>query len=116
MSRTAKDELTHAVARIHGRVLSVVMATIFGLGLFSMTVWLLLKDDQNPGAHLELLSNYFFGYSVSWAGSIVGLVYGALLGALVGWFIGRVYNWMADVPHRPAEDMVEETTGPERSP
>ncbi|HYD50934.1 MAG TPA: hypothetical protein VEB21_21435 [Terriglobales bacterium] len=85
-------EIVHAVARIQAGVLALVCAILGGIGLFLMTVWLVLKGGPEVGPHLSLLGQYFYGYSVSWAGSIVGLCYGALVGAVVGWTIGTVYN------------------------
>ncbi len=97
MSTSQPNDLRRKVARIHARVLAVVLAAIFGLGLFTMTLWLVVKGGPNPGPHLQLLEQYFIGYSVSWAGSFVGLFYGALTGAVVGWLIGLVYNRIAGV-------------------
>ena len=88
----AKEEISRAVIKIQGGVLAVVCGLIGGLGLFFMTVWLLLKGGPQVGSHLQLLSNYFVGYSVTWPGSFVGLFYGALTGGVLGWSIGMVYN------------------------
>jgi hypothetical protein len=89
---SAPLELSRAVARIHAGVLALVCALLGGGGLFLMTVWLLIKGGPNVGLHLNLLGNYFYGYSVTWLGSIVGLVWGTVVGGLVGWTIGQVYN------------------------
>lgn len=86
------DELGKAVARIQTKVLALVFALIAGLGLFLMTVWLLIKDGHGVGAHLNLLGQYFIGYSVTWKGSILGFCYGAAIGGIVGWAIGAIYN------------------------
>jgi len=72
--------------------LAIVCAIIGGVGLFVMTAWLVIEDGPDVGQHLQLLSNYFFGYSVTWWGSVVGLFYGALCGGVVGWAIGTIYN------------------------
>ena len=85
-------EVSHAVARIHAGVLALVCAFLGGGGLFIMTVWLLIQGGQRVGEHLGLLRNYFYGYSVTWTGSVVGLLYGMLVGGIVGWVIGAVYN------------------------
>jgi len=86
------DELGKAVARIQTKVLALVFALIAGLGLFLMTVWLLIKGGPGVGAHLNLLGQYFIGYSVTWKGSILGFCYGAVIGGIVGWAIGTIYN------------------------
>jgi hypothetical protein len=85
-------EVSRAVARIHGGVLALVCGTLGGVGLFTMTVWLLIKGGARVGQHLGLLGQYFPGYSVTWTGSLVGLLYGTVVGGIVGWVIGAVYN------------------------
>jgi len=94
-ARDESFEVTRAVARIHAGVLALVCGVLGGGGLFAMTAWLLIKGGPNVGVHLQLLSQYFYGYSVTWTGSIVGLVYGGVTGAVVGWLIGAVYNFVA---------------------
>jgi len=87
-----ETEISQAIARIKTNALAVVCAIMGGLGLFVMTAWLLIKDGPNVGEHLQLLSNYFIGYSVTWWGSVVGLFYGALCGGVIGWTVGMIYN------------------------
>ena len=91
------EELSRVVAKIQGGVLAVVCGLMGGLGLFVMTVWLLLEGGPTVGSHLQLLSNYFIGYSVTWQGSLVGLFYGALTGGILGWTIGFIYNRMVGI-------------------
>ena len=86
------NEVSRAVARIHNGVLALTCAVIGGVGLFVMTVWLLIKNGPQTGLHLQLLRYYFIGYSVTWLGSIVGFIYGALIGSIVGWTVGKIYN------------------------
>jgi hypothetical protein len=85
-------EIRQAVARIRTNALAAVCALIGGLGLFAMTVWLLIKGGPHVGKNLQLLSNYFIGYTVTWGGSVVGLFYGALCGGAIGWAVGTIYN------------------------
>jgi hypothetical protein len=88
----AKEEISGAVAKIHAGILAFVCAIIGGLGLFIATVWLLLDGGPQVGSHLQLLSNYYIGYSVTWPGSFIGFFYGALTGGMLGWLIGFIYN------------------------
>lgn len=85
-------EVSRAVARIHAGVMAMVCAILGGGGLFIATLWLVIKGGYRVGEHLNLLSWYFYGYSVTWFGAFVGLFWGALAGAAVGWIIGEVYN------------------------
>ena len=86
------EEISQTLARIKADVLALVCGLIGGVGLFAMTVWLVIKDGSQAGQHLQLLSNYFVGYSVTWPGAFVGLLYGAMTGGVVGWAVGRIYN------------------------
>lgn len=88
----AKEEISRTVAKIQAGVLAMVCGLIGGGGLFVMTVWLLLEGGPQVGSHLQLLSHYFIGYSVTWGGSFIGFLYGALTGGVLGWFIGFIYN------------------------
>ena len=92
IQQEATEIVSRAVARIQTSVLTVVFALLSGLTLFLMTAWLLIKDGPHVGMHLQLLGNYFPGYSVTWMGSVIGFVYAAIVGGLVGWLIGSVYN------------------------
>jgi hypothetical protein len=65
-----------------------------------MTSWLLIKGGPQVGVHLQLLGQYFVGYSVTWQGSLVGLFYGALVGGVVGWSIGTLYNAIVAIRQR----------------
>jgi hypothetical protein len=95
-----RDEVSRAIARIQAGVLAVVCGLLAGVGLFLMTVWLVIKGGSNVGPHLGLLGQYFIGYSVTWAGSLVGFFYGLLAGGVVGWSIGKIYNLIVGLRYR----------------
>ena len=92
LSRVDREEISRSVAHIQTEVLAIVCALLGGIGLFLLTAWLLIKGGQNVGSHLQLLGNYFPGYAVTWAGSLLGLFYGALVGGTAGWVVGAIYN------------------------
>jgi len=95
-------EIVHtAVARLRARMMAMVFGLVGGTGLLVATVWLLVKGGPNVGQHLNLLGNYFPGYSVTWGGALLGFGYGALVGALMGWSVAWIYNRIAD-RHGPA--------------
>lgn len=87
-----------AVARLRAGILAVVFAMMTGVGLFLATAWLLIKGGPNVGQTLGLLGNYLPGYSVTWAGSVIGLLYGAAIGAVAGWALASIYNRLARQP------------------
>ncbi|HVS19577.1 MAG TPA: hypothetical protein VMT18_13315 [Planctomycetota bacterium] len=87
--------LLGAVARLRGRVMALVFGAVCASGLFLATAWLLVQGGEAVGSHLNLLSNYFPGYSVTWPGAFIGALYGAALGAVIGWSAASVYNRIA---------------------
>ncbi len=98
MSQFAQtQEISRTIARIHATILALIFAVICGVGLFIMTVWLLIKGGKYVGPHLELLGQYFIGYSVTWTGSVIGLFYGAVFGGICGWLIGMIYNLLVTI-------------------
>lgn len=67
-----------------------------GLGVFVLTIWLVIKGGEVVGPHLSLLGQYFIGYSVTWGGSFIGLAYGFGLGFCIGYSYAKIYNWVVD--------------------
>ena len=95
-----EEELIHnAVARLRANIMAVVFGMLGGTGLFVATIWLLVRGGQQVGLHLNLLSNYFPGYAVTWGGSLLGFLYGALAGAAIGWSVAWIYNRVVDLRH-----------------
>lgn len=91
-AKPSEEELVTAVLRLNGHILGIAFGLVGGLVIFVATNWLVLKGGDVVGPHLGLLSEYFFGYSVSFAGSFVGMVYGFVAGYVSGWIIARIYN------------------------
>ena len=87
-----QNRINQAAARLKAGVLALVFGLIFGVGLFAMTAILLIEQGPNTGAHLQLLGNYFWGYTVTWSGACIGFVWAFITGALVGGTVGIVYN------------------------
>jgi hypothetical protein len=98
--RKRENDIRQAIATIRTNALAAVCALIGGFGLFALTVWLLIKGGPHIGKHLQLLSNYFIGYTVSWGGSVIGLFYGALFGGAIGWAVGTIYNSVVNIRER----------------
>ena len=89
------ENLIENVLRLNTKVLGLVLGLLFGLAVFMATNWLVIKGGDPVGPHLQLLSQYFMGYNVSFGGSLVGFGYGALLGGAIGLLLGWIYNWIA---------------------
>lgn len=84
-----------AFGRIDVVALAVAMGTVCALGLFVMTVALLIKGAPpglRVGPHLSLLGIYFPGFSVSWVGAIIGAAYAWIGGAVLGFVLAVLWN------------------------
>lgn len=93
--RADQAVLMAAFGRIDVVALAVAMGTVCAIGLFLMTVTLLVKGAPpgvHVGANLGLLGIYLPGYAVSWGGSVIGAVYAWIAGALVGFVWAVLWN------------------------
>ena len=90
-----EEQIAKAVVQLNAKLLGVVFGVLLGMGLFLVTIFLVLKGGDNVGQHLVLLSQFFPGYSVTYMGSLVGLAYGFAVGMVVGSVLGAVYNKVA---------------------
>ena len=99
--RSDEEKLLQSVAMLNAKTLGFVIGVLLGLAVFIATNWLVIKGPQLNeageyvmGPHLQLLSQFFIGYSVSFVGSLVGFVYsfavGTISGALIGWIYNRI--------------------------
>jgi hypothetical protein len=71
-----------------------------GLAIFVATNWLLLMGGEVVGPHLALLGQFFIGYRVTFAGSLIGFAYGFGVGFMIGYIMARMYNWIVDLKER----------------
>lgn len=83
-----------AVLRLNGHLLGFIAGTIAALLLFAATNWLVFKGGDEIGPHLGLLNQFFYGYSVTFTGSLIGAAYAFTTGYLSGLFVGWIYNWV----------------------
>jgi hypothetical protein len=89
--RRRPDRLPHAFAPVHKRALGVAVGFMAGLAFFFVTAFhLLIQPSGAPP--IALLSQYFYGYEVSWWGALVGLFWGGVTGFVAGWFVAFVRN------------------------
>jgi tetrahydromethanopterin S-methyltransferase subunit G len=84
--------LESAVLKLDGNVWGLVFGILLGVMIFVATNFLLIKGGEVVGPHLGLLSQFLFGYSVSFVGSLIGFGYGLLYGYLTGFVTARIYN------------------------
>ena len=99
IKNSGEDKLFAGAVLFSTKVLSLVLGFSFGFFMFIATNWLLIRGGQfTPegeyvgGPLLQLLSQFFIGYKVSFFGSIIGFAYGFAVGSLSGVLMGAIYN------------------------
>ncbi len=90
-----EEKLFSSVLWLNAKVFGFTLGILFGLAIFIATNWLVIKGGKPIGPHLQLLSQYFIGYKVTFWGSFVGLAYGFAVGTISGSLIGWIYNKIA---------------------
>lgn len=92
----ALELLQGALARVFLKLDRVAfgfsLGTVAGAFLCLGTLALVLKGGRVIGPNLQLLNQYFPGYRVTLAGSMVGLLYGFASGFVVGWVFALLRN------------------------
>lgn len=88
------DELIiQAISKVDCSALGIAVGALLGTGIFLFTNLLILKEDILVSQFLALLNQYFWGYTVSFTGSLIGLGYGFVFGFVLGWFIAFLRNF-----------------------
>jgi hypothetical protein len=91
-----EEKLYSGILRLDTKVIGLILGLLFGLFIFIATNWLVLKGGTRVGPHLQLLSQFFIGYRVSFLGSLIGFAYGLAIGTLGGALVGWIYNKFVD--------------------
>ncbi|HYR96707.1 MAG TPA: hypothetical protein VEM57_08210 [Candidatus Binatus sp.] len=89
------DESRIRIVRLNAMLTGITTGLVAGLGVFVATNWLLVKGGRPVGPHLALLSQFFLGYRVTFAGSLIGFAWAFGCGFAGGYFVSRVYNLLA---------------------
>jgi ABC-type branched-subunit amino acid transport system permease subunit len=79
--------------KLNVRALSVTLGVFFGLGLFTFTWWVILR--QGATGEPTLIGKLYPGYSISAVGSFVGLAWATLDGLITGALFALLYNYLA---------------------
>ena len=79
-------------ARIDKLAFATALGSVAGLAIFLATIFLLLKGGEVVGPRLQLLGQYFLGYTVSLKGAFIGMAYSFFWAFLFGWLLAYVRN------------------------
>jgi hypothetical protein len=101
---TEQEMLSRALIRLNSKLSALVLGVMFGLVVFIATNWLVIAGghvtadgERVIGPNLQLLSQFFIGYRVSFWGSVIGFFYAFALGTIAGSAIGWIYNRLVDL-------------------
>ena len=78
--------------RLNAVATGLTVGVLSGLGLFLLTIILVIKGGPVVGPNLALLGQYFPGYTVTAVGSLVGFAYAFITGFVIGFSLAFLYN------------------------
>lgn len=90
------ETMQMAIAPIHKAALGVATGLVAGLLVAAATAFIVMIQPQ-PQPRLDLLANYFYGYTVTWGGAVIGFLWAFGVGFVAGWFVGFVRNFVSAV-------------------
>ena len=98
-----------AFGPLHRRALGFAVGVVMGGLLFLATLVVMLRKGVDNTIELELLNQFFWGYSVSPVGAFIGLLWGFTTGFVLGWTLAVLRNlivwvWLTAVRSRAEMD------------
>lgn len=103
-----EDLLGAAFARYDPLALGAAVGIVLGVGLFLLTVTVLVQGGQ-AGVPLSLLGHYLYGFDVTWGGAVIGLLEGLgagfVLGGVLAGLINLFVGWQRTVLERELEEL-----------
>lgn len=85
--------------------LGMACGLVAGISLFLLTNYLVLF--HHGGETLIKLNHIYWGYSITFVGSLIGLVYAFVDGYIAGWLISLFYNIFIGQKAVPAASMIK---------
>ena len=92
LERAVERAVVLAFAPLHKRVFGTAIGIAAGTVVALATLVAVLIAPVHTG--LGLLSAYFRGYDVSWAGILIGAAWAGAVGFIAGWFLAFVRNFV----------------------
>lgn len=89
---TVKGSLGYVFPKVDPTALGLSFGLFCSVFLVALTLTFTTLADEGLKSYLALLNQYFPGYSVTPAGSVIGAVYGLLTGFLLGWLFAFLRN------------------------
>jgi hypothetical protein len=79
--------------KLNLKAFALTSGILWGAAVFLMTLWLIAFGYE--GGIMRQLDHFYFGYSVSVVGAVIGLAYGFVDGAIGGALFAWLYNKLA---------------------
>jgi protoporphyrinogen oxidase len=92
-TKTIPDEtIIRAFSRMDKLGFATAIGAVSGALVLVATLWLVIKGGEVVGPNLQLLSEYFIGYTVTMKGAFIGMAYSFIWGFLLGWLFAYLRN------------------------
>lgn len=88
----SENGFIRAFSRMDKLAMATAVGSVSGLLFFLSTIWLVLNGGDVVGPNLELLSQYFIGYTVTVSGAFKSFGYVFIWGFLFGWLFAYLRN------------------------
>ena len=85
--------LMRVFARMDKLAFATAIGSVAGLLIFLATIWVVIKSGPDIGLKLQLLSQYFVGYTVTVQGAFIGFGYSFGWFFLFGWLYAYLHNF-----------------------
>jgi hypothetical protein len=76
--------------KLNLKAFALTCGLMFGIGFMLATWYLVFRNS--PGDIMIKFSQFFFGYSYSFVGGLIGLFWGFIYGAVLGGIFAWLYN------------------------
>lgn len=96
LKRRRTDSLTLAFAPLHKRAMGMAFGIAAAITTLLLTVIPLLRGRMDE-LNLNLLAEYFSGYTATWAGAFIGAAWAGFVGFVLGWFLAFCANFVLAV-------------------
>jgi protoporphyrinogen oxidase len=83
-----------AFARLDKLGLATAVGSVSGFLVFLATIWLTIKNGPVVGPNMRLLGQYFFGYTVTVKGALIGMTHAFCWGFIFGWLFAYLRNFL----------------------
>ena len=90
---TAEASILRTFSRMDKLGFATAIGSVSGIAIFVMTMWLVIKGGNLVGPHLQLLNQFFLGYTVTIKGAFIGMAYSFFWGFLWGWVFAYLRNF-----------------------